>query len=750
MKTNKRLFALILACLFCVSAFVGCSGDTGSTPADTTVRDTTAADTTTPPEDEKWPEVEGTVIYVDADVEAGGDGSKDKPFKNIPEAQAKIREIKAGDGLPQGGITVLLASGNYPVMDTITFTAEDSGTEECPITYMSAEKNGATLTGGIILSASDFVPLTDDEKAKLLDDTAKEKVLKVDLTKYGLTTETIGKMYSDGNSSMGYEYADGTGIGTAEFYINDERMSLSRYPNASAEDPYLRTGATDEETRFDVLQAFEFEAQAIAIKERGKSWDLDDLWTFGYFMMDWSDASIPVESFDLDTLSVTLAQKQYYGIGMVKKFYFFNILAETDEAGEYYIDRENCVLYFYPTEDFENSNITMSLSTNDLINGKELSYVAFNGLNVTSTRANGFNLSSVDHITIENCTIYDISRDAISLSGSNALIQNNEIYEIGYNAINISGGDTKTLTKADNLIYNNKIHTWGQICRTYMHAVNIYGCGTTVSHNEMYDAPHTAVSYDGPMNTVEYNEIYNVCMETGDCGAIYAMRSFDHYGSVVKYNLIHDIGGPGTWALGIYWDDGLSGQTAYGNIVVNVTGHGINIGGGRDNVIENNLFIDWAQRGNHAIHYDNRARDYADEGGGQEEQTVEMAERLAQLQKQQEWLDAFPGYGDIIPYTYDYAGDRDDPMLSCNAANSTVRNNIAVLTSPTPYDSDYFTGRGTVTENLGTYENSIEIQDPDHTFIPGFEKGDYTIAEDAEVFAAGFVRIPLEEIGLVK
>ncbi|MBR6558423.1 MAG: hypothetical protein IKT70_05365, partial [Clostridia bacterium] len=113
-------------------------------------------------------------------------------------------------------------------------------------------------------------------------------------------------------------------------------------------------------------------------------------------------------------------------------------------------------------------------------------------------------------------------------------------------------------------------------------------------------------------------------------------------------------------------------------------------------------------------------------------------------------LDAFPGYGDIIPYTYDYAGDRDDPMLSCNAANSTVRNNIAVLTSPTPYDSDYFTGRGTVTENLGTYENSIEIQDPDHTFIPGFEKGDYTIAEDAEVFAAGFVRIPLEEIGLVK
>ena len=452
----------------------------------------------------------------------------------------------------------------------------------------------------------------------------------------------------------------------------------------------------------------------------------------------------------LDTLSVTLAQEQYYGIGTLKSFYFFNILAETDEPGEYYIDRETVTLYFYPTDGFKDSDITLSLSVNNIISANELSYVTFSGLTVSSTRANGFVLSSVDHITIEDCKIYDVSRDAIHLSGNNAVIQNNEIYQVGYNAVFISGGVIETLTKSNNLVYNNEIYKWGQICRTYKHAVDIRGCGTTVSHNEFYDAPHTAISYEGPMNIVEYNEIYNVCMETGDCGAIYAMRSFDHYGSIVRYNLIHDIGAPGTWALGIYWDDGLSGQTAYGNIVANVTAHGINIGGGRDNVIENNLFINWAQKNNHAIHYDNRARDYADEiGGGQEEQTVEMAERLAQLQKQQEWLDAFPGYGDIIPYTYNYAGDRDDPMLSCNPANSTVRNNIAVLTNPGKYDSSYYTRLFDKDLMRCTYEDNTEIQDPDHTFIPGYENGDFTIAENSEVFANGFVRIPIEEIGRI-
>ena len=84
MKNAKQFVSILLACLFCISSFIGCSGDTGA-DVDTTQADTTASDTTAPV-DEKWPEVEGTVIYVDVTAEEGGDGTKDNPFKNITEA----------------------------------------------------------------------------------------------------------------------------------------------------------------------------------------------------------------------------------------------------------------------------------------------------------------------------------------------------------------------------------------------------------------------------------------------------------------------------------------------------------------------------------------------------------------------------------------------------------------------------------------------------------------------------------------
>ncbi|MBR5453013.1 MAG: hypothetical protein IKV54_02945, partial [Clostridia bacterium] len=264
--------------MLCVGLFAACSGG-NDVSADTTPADTTTADTTTPPEDEKWPEVEGTVIYVDGTAEDGGDGSKDTPFKSITEAQAKIREIKAGDGLPEGGITVLLASGEYRVTETISFNEEDSGTAESPIRYMSAEKNGAVLTGGISIPASEFSPLSEEEKALINDEAAKDKVLKIDLTRYGI-------------SGTGYD-----------FFINGERLYLSRYPNVSVEDPYLRTGENDKTTNFKILAISEFEEQAVAIKERGKNWDINTLRTGGYLGATYSFEIHTVKELDLETLS---------------------------------------------------------------------------------------------------------------------------------------------------------------------------------------------------------------------------------------------------------------------------------------------------------------------------------------------------------------------------------------------------------------------------------------------------------------
>lgn len=75
---------------------------------------------------------------------------------------------------------------------------------------------------------------------------------------------------------------------------------------------------------------------------------------------------------------------------------------------------------------------------------------------------------------------------------------------------------------------------------------------------------------------------------------------------MLRYNRISRLGGGPFRPSGIYWDDGLSGQTAYGNIFIGVPGPSIMIGGGREITAVGNLIV----RCDHAaIEYDDRYRD---------------------------------------------------------------------------------------------------------------------------------------------
>ena len=698
--------------------------------------------------------VEGSALtlYVDGNVEASGDGSEDSPFKSIPEAQAKIRELKAGEGLPAGGITVLVKDGEYKLTESLNFTEEDSGTAECPITYVSEHELGAFLTGGLILSASDFEELSSEEKDSLIDSSAKEKVVKVDLAKYGIdvaTLETIGS-------------------NALELFIDGERAPLARYPNTD----FLRTkevldvGDVHEaftDIDFDERgDAYYVEGYDPAIHNRGGTFTLaddiieriakwstyEDVYAQGYFKWSWSSSTPLIGNINIAESSVTLARTVTYGVSRGAPFYFLNVFSEIDSEGEFFLDKEKGLLYIYKTDDFANVEIMISELQSNVLNASNISNVTFKGFAFCATRAGGVNVSG-NNIIIDNCKVFNVRTYGIMANGTNITIQNNEVCNVGTLGISVTGGNQVELIPSGNLVYNNYIHDYAIIQRTYESAIQVFGCAVTVSHNEVCNAPHQAIGWSGPNHVIEYNEVYNVCFETGDCGALYTGRNFVSYGSVIRYNYIHDVGHGDVHAHAIYWDDGLSGQTAYGNILAETSSYAILSGGGRDNIIENNIIIN---PGREPICYDQRTRFAILDPSAWFTHNEEMS-RVLEYTRNEAWIEAFPIYGQIIPWYSSYEGDLDDPLLSANPANNSIKNNIT-------YYFNHDTTEADKTSTKYAIEKAIyQFSDVENNFIvsgsfkdfPYWNNGDFTLRENstAKELCPDFEPIPFDKIGRV-
>lgn len=149
---------------------------------------------------------------------------------------------------------------------------------------------------------------------------------------------------------------------------------------------------------------------------------------------------------------------------------------------------------------------------------------------------------------------------------------------------------------------NCDIHDYSRRERTYQPGVRLEGDGCRVTHNDIHDAPHQAISFSGNDHTIEFNDIRDVCQETSDAGAIYAMRDWAGRGNRVVCNYIHDVTGyENKGANGVYLDDNFSSATIFGNVFRTVK-RAIHLGGGRENLVENNLFVDCP----HALHIDER------------------------------------------------------------------------------------------------------------------------------------------------
>lgn len=729
MKTGK-IVSLLLVAVMIFSMLAACS-DTGEKPADVTT-DGGSSDT---------PDTAVNVIYVDAKAAEGGDGSESAPFKDITDAQTKIRELKSNGALPEGGITVMLADGDYSPM---LLDESDSGEEGAPVTYLSVNKHGANVTGGIRLPAADFVPADESVTSRLYDEAAKEKLLQLDLKKFGLTQDDWGAevTYRGSNGSVDAQTE-------ATIYINNERMPLGQYPNEKwISAPASTDGSEDAKA---VLTLDGDSAAHIA-----KWQDNGDIFVHGYITSSYFDNSSKVTLGDgvvtvLDQGGSTVVA--HSDEHTATWFWFYNVLEEVDSPGEYYIDRETGMLYLYTPDDFENADIVISVNKDcDLLHGTGVKNVTFKDMAFTASRREAIRFYGSENITIDGCLIAGIKSSGISADGNKMIIQNCYVHDVGANGIGESGGDCYKLISSGNLIHNNKIHDFAQIYRTYRPGISLNGCGGTATHNEVYNAAHTALMYTGQLATFEYNEVYNVCQETLDCGAFYTGRSLSWYGTAIRYNYFHDIGSeelPGNQksyfrASGIYLDDGLSGVEVYGNIIENTTGRGIYIGGGRDITASNNIIIN---PGIFVVEFDSRMWDaaFTDYGWFSKAHLASMTDDVAKYLEGEGgdiWKEKFPG---LAAAKLGYTADVPDPTLVIAPVNNIVTNNIYAAGSFKVYAD-------AIMQDILAPYNTVDTNWPIRTTtFEDYENGNFTVKADAGMwnFVPEFKQIPWQEIGLV-
>lgn len=666
-------------------------------------------------------------FYVSINGNDKNDGSLKSPFRTIAKAKEEVRKLISSNKNGGKEIKVAVMAGEYKESN-IVFDEKDSGNEKAPVTYTAYGDGEVIINGGMTLNSDDFQDVSGQALERLNKDVA-DKVKMLDLSKYNLTVKDYGNIKATGGFNTDNFYQGVEEYPECEFFFNDERMVLSRYPN----DRYLKEGKViqngdveaDWEKEDCQYRGGEF-VMDDSTYERVKNWKtLEDVWVFGYFYWDWADMSTPIAKINDEKKSLSTEYCSKYGFKEDGIYYFYNVLEELDAPGEYYIDRDNDILYFYPPENMESSQMMLSITTDNIFNITESAkYINIDGFTIQGTRGNLISLYG-EKCSVKNCIIKNAAGAGVDINGYSNLLQSCEVTSMGQDAVILKGGVRETNKYGNNVVDNNSLHDYGKVQKTYIAGVDVDGIGNKVSHNEIYNAPHMGIVFMGNDNIIEYNNIHDVVLQSSDAGAIYTGFNYSTYGNVVRYNCISNIGSGEFTPNAIYFDDNSSGQTAYGNVIINIPGYAFLIGGGRDNNVTDNLIIN-AQKG---IDYDDRAYDGYHNGGWYVKNVSEPDGRLWLLMKEAKELNQKNGhkYPGIDRMHQDY-NRVEDEGFAVNPSGSTVSGNVVIKKDGKIGDIADSVYKYSKVENNFTYK----LKDADG-FFTDMKNGDYSLSGNSQL-----------------
>ncbi len=508
------------------------------------------------------------MLHVAVNGDDAAAGSEQAPFRTLTRARDAIRALKQRGPLPEGGVRVLIHGGTYELEQPLALGPEDSGTASAPIAYAAADGEQPIISGGRRIS--------------------------------GL------KRNADGSWSTTLPAAADHRWVFRQLFVNGRRYIPARSPNDGQY--HLVRGVPPEGASGTSKDRFVYRSGDI------EPWpNLSDVELRIYFS--WNAGSFPIKSVDPETRIVTLGGPAVWELpkpGMATNAYIVqNHPGACDAPGEWQLNRETGELRIIPFGDEDIGAAEVFAPVHERVVAVEgrpeensyVEYVRFEGLSLrhgawvlppegfscaqaASALGAAVEFRAARHCAVTGCEVAHVGRYGIAVGPdcSYNTIQRNHLHDLGGGGIRVGTADRPAVFERlahHTLVDNNFIHDGGHIHPGATGIYMAYGRNNTFSHNEVCDLRYTGISLGWTWdiyrsgtreNIVEYNHVHHVMRVLEDGGGIYSLGLTP--GSIIRNNLVHDVGTPpNAIGHGIYLDGGSSGVLCENNICHDC-GHG--------------------------------------------------------------------------------------------------------------------------------------------------------------------------------
>ena len=711
--------------------------------------------------------MDGQKIFVSTVGDDSGDGSEEEPLRTLEKAIDVANEMREdSDKL----IEILLREGTYSVTNTIKIINSQKDDSLLKISAYQDEK--VTINAGVDIPLSAMSIADSDFTNAIIDKPNAGSVLQYNLKDAQI--EDFGEISLRGHLISDEKEAQ------AELSFNGEVQKLAGWPNGGYTGLIKPTDSNEygKRTKSGIANGCSFKVNY----DRPSQWSKpEQAWLSGTIGPNYEFDYYPVSRFDSEEKRVYLSR------GALEKYYtepyyrFENVPEELDEPGEYYIDRQSGMLYFYPPEDApKDSVLTITMSTPTLdVSGKapnsmfrieNSKNIVFENLIFKGGRGSAITGKNNSNIKFINCEINSFGENGIRFDASTDItISDCKIHDVGQDGILfVSCGNYQTLSPSNIVVSNNDIYNFARLERSYKTGIDFgYRCvGATAANNHIHNGPHAGMIFYGVNNDIYGNEFDNLVTEFSDMDALYCNNSNYPWerGNKIHNNYFHDIGKSsmnGRHQINvraIRTDNRGCGLNIYENLFYNIgdggNGNGNNgIGAitaeGTRNRIFNNLFVDCNEAYFNTLQY--KEIETADDGtlypdtiinsSGVEVANTINGAKVADLKKRME--NYLPVYGKQFPELYNYFYEHPNMSKTNEFKNNMIINiSIPLSNFNGTQNEEGFRGSQMLTAASGNY---VSTSDPG--FV-SYDNGNLELSSSATLLVEGLPKFEMSSFGI--